>query len=265
MRGRILTLAVGVTLASLAPAAVAQASTGVGALSAAPVAKASTRVTRNPSITVNDTGFGCGTSNTSTTDSINYIESYNQENSTSTTYSDMLMCAANLGPGQPVTHTEGAPDSCGLFGQSVSMSPYEATTYADGENFIVCNVPDDNGSGSANSEGSSYTFYSQSMPMEVPVYYGENDTLLKNTSSTDTVEFYQSYDDYNGRPADAITSAASGMVPAPFHVSSSIVTHTLGCSMPNPFKSGNVGGLGVEATYPDGQWTFVCHLPDYTG
>jgi hypothetical protein len=219
-------------------------------------------VTASPTITVAQTGFGCGAIGQVTFDTVSWYETYTS--GSTTLYSDMLACSGNNG-GTTESHTESGPYNCGNYNGAVSdpNSPYEYAAFADGEYALICNNPADNGSGSSNADNSGYNFAAQGFSCQATVGTGSSDNTASNIKNKDSIEFTEDYTDVNNNPASAITTGCMGQLPAKYTVSTSIVAHEVGCSQLNPYGLGYVRGLGVSVTYPDGQYEETCNTPDY--
>ena len=211
-----------------------------------------------PAIGGVQSGFACGTFQGPTSDSFAYIESY-----APSLYSDMLVCSLNNG-GNTMSHTESTP-CFNPYAQSAITSPFEDATFMDGESVIVCNTPDDNGAGGSQASSVPYTFYRQGFTCQATVGIGADGNTADNIKNQDSIEFHQDYSPSGGGPTSSITTACVGQLPHNVTPPSQPATHVVGCSQYNPFVPGGVvRGLGLSASYPDGQYSEVCNTPNYS-
>ncbi len=219
-------------------------------------------VSSQPTITVTGLQFYCDIGDYAdfTSDSIAWVESY-----APSLYSDMLTCQTN--DGRPVlAHQENPYPSCyNPFAQSVQRSPCEQAHFADGEAIVISNVPDDNGSGGSNANASPYTFYKQGFSCGAVAGVGSDDNTVYRAKTSDSIEFFQNYVDYNGNPTQAITTSCLGQLPSSVTVdSSTAVAHFIACYQYNPNPGGpNLLGYGETVTYPDRQYSETCTTPNY--
>ncbi len=217
-----------------------------------------------PTITVKETQFGCalnvvGVSST-TNDTIAWVENY-----APSLYSDMLTCQGNNGVTGADAHLEAPNPNCrNPYGQSVHTSPDEQAQFSDGEYILICNTPDDNGSGGSNANNSPYTSYKQGFSCGAVAGVGSDDNTVYRAKTSDSIEFYQNYVDYSGNATQAITTSCLGQLPSSVTVAPTAVAHFVACYQYNPNPGGGtVLGYGETVTFPDRQYSETCTTPNY--
>lgn len=164
-----------------------------------------------------------------------------------------------------VTHTESAPKLC-HDGAAPLRTSYEDATFADGEEVLMCDnpsvVPSSKG-GYSNLRTKTFGFVAQGFDCEATLGTGPNGTDETVLTSSDAIEFDETFKNLNGRSVAAITTACVGTVPANVVISASPATEQqLPCSLPNPFGTGAVTATGVSVTFPDRQFEEICETPN---
>ncbi len=219
-------------------------------------------VSSTPTITVTSLGQGCDTLLGNTSDEITWIDNY-----APSLYSDMTTCQGNNGAAV-MSHSEYPPKTeCSGWSsdwKSQDGGASEQAQFPDGEYIAICNVPDDNGSGGSNANNSPFTFYQQGFSCGAVAGVGPSDNTVYRAKTSDSIEVFQNYVDYNGNPTQAITTSCLGQLPSSVTVSSTPVAHFIACYQYNPNPGGpNVLGYGETVTYPDRQYSETCTTPNY--
>jgi hypothetical protein len=208
-------------------------------------------------------------------DGTSFYEAYGQGTATSGFYSDVLTCSGGgWSPPQtaygPVPLAAGQP-GCQFPAQNqTTQMPIaggfvnaEYVWFIDGEWGVICTVPDDNGSGVSHAGAAPLQFYQQGFKCQVPVaVQGKNGQIVPaNLRNNDSIELYQSL----GNKMYSITTTCIGKLPAGYQPpAGGASTHWLGCLEPNgPAGSGSIKGFGTTVTYPDGQYSETCSVPNY--
>jgi len=213
-----------------------------------------------PTINVTDSGGpGCASAalTTNTGSFIADFETYAQS-----LYSDVLDCSGNNGSTTEANAESNGP-ACNLGGESVSSGPFVSATFMDGENALVCNVPDDNGLGDSLANNYPFKVYQQGFACQATAGTGSLDKNAYNTTDNDSIEVYQTYTNYGGLLTSSVVSVCVGQLPSNTQISSQIVTNLVGCSQVNPFTGGVITGYGESITYPNHQYSEYCDTPNY--
>ena len=205
-------------------------------------------------------------------DGVSFYEPYGQGTATTGLYSDVLTCSGGgwsppkmaYGPvpltaGQPGCQfpAENQSTQMPISGQFVNA---EYAWFLDGEWGVVCTVPDDPGNGVSNASADPLKFYQQGFRCQVPVGTRSDGQTPLNLKNNDSIEVYQSL----GNNVYSITTTCMGKLPSNVTAPTSSTTHWLGCLEPNPFPGGaSIKGYGATVTFPDGQYSETCSVPNY--
>jgi hypothetical protein len=150
------------------------------------------------------------------------------------------------------------PSSNGYYGF------YLTAQFIDGEQEELCNTPDENPSGNSNATYQPVSVYLQGFKCQATVGVNADGQTPLNMKTPDSIEVDQAYTDPNGNSVSSISTVCAGQLPKTVTPPTSTVTHEVGCSEYNPYVTGKtVRSIGESATFPDGQYTEECNLPNY--
>jgi hypothetical protein len=216
---------------------------------------------------------------TPATDGLAYYEPYGgYYGSTSPTtgvFSDTLTCFGGGGPSTAFYAAVTPPIGCSfpnLAGQSIEANA-EFVNFVDGEWAVMCNKANDTAGTPGGiapgftvspvlDQSPAFSFVGQAFTCQDTVGVGANGQTPDNIRNQDSIEFYQAL----GNNTYSITTTCIGNlhhVPGSPTPPSQPTAHWLGCLEYNPFPGASLKGYGVSVTYPDGQYSETCNVPNY--
>lgn len=218
------------------------------------------------SISVKRQGFHCnfvgGALSTmfNTVDGTTFIESYAMGGKT--LYSDTLVCQGIAGPASR-THAEFGGELCSdSDAKSVPGASSEIATFKDTEVVFVCNNPDDDGAGHSNADAVPLGYVNQGFPCPASVGSGANGNTMLMVHTADSIEVDQTYSTYTGGTATSTTTTCIGQLPKSATAPKGDVAHQVTCAQANPSGGPVIQSTGISATYPDGQYSQTCNVPN---
>lgn len=188
-------------------------------------------------------------------------------------FSDVLTCFGGGGPSTEFYAAITPPIGCQFPRADGTLinADAEFVNYLDGEWAVVCGVPNDPSTSLASTVFSvnpvydtnrGFKFVQQGFTCQDTVGTNSDGNTPDNIRNKDSIEFYQSL----GNNTYSITTSCIGNLhnapgnPTP---PSTPTAHWLTCLEYNPFPGASLQGLGVSVSYPDGQYSETCNVPNY--
>jgi hypothetical protein len=103
----------------------------------------------------------------------------------------------------------------------------------------------------------------QGFPCTASVGSGPNGTTMLRVRTPDSIEVDQTYSTYTGGTATSTTTTCIGALPKGATAPNSDVAHQVTCTEANPSGGPVIQGAGISATYPDGQYSQTCNVPNH--
>lgn len=161
-------------------------------------------------------------------------------------------------------HTEGGGNACNE--NAPILAPFEDATFADGEEVLVCDIPDIVPGGGGNgvyvpNRGEPFHFDGQGARCEATVMTGPDGSHTRQVATRDSIQLDERFKTLNGKPTAALTTVCVGRLPAGTTVAPSVQSHHFACVQDRLSGSGTVPAFGTSYTFPDRQYEQICETP----
>jgi hypothetical protein len=169
-----------------------------------------------------------------------------------------LVCVGRSGikPGSFTPANDG-PQTCGEGAQF--LAPSEDVTFDDGEEVLVCDIPDIETFPRTHVRNRGEVFNDVPIPSKCQATITTGNGA-RGIFTHDTIEVDEGYTTLNGNRVAAVITACVGRVPADTPLEPTEQTDTFACSENNPFKAGTIAGYGFSYTFPDRQYAQICEV-----